>query len=368
MFAVNQVYNVRNQKSWWFPLLMNMVVCSCGPSAEPGKKDVAVSMKAEEKMNENVFEMNNEDFFAVPLQVSPEVGKRLIRNGFQGLFLSGPETVDLHKYSKFPVVTVRVEEAMEASRRLFKEFALITAINLDDGVLHAGFFVEQKFVKVKRDLDQDPPPPGKVADAASVDLFARISVPKYTGEYLVTAILLDRASNRIRVKVGESDELKNEATFRKTIDRNRKLGKPRIRVEGEASIGNGGAIPPLPHEVGIELNAYLSPVPGNARPEARLRVAFRLPKGRSESSSKNEEAVAGVPITVLATGSRVSAPFVWSLEHVDVNRNSSIDRPSNLGAFDVRLSDLGGLEGNQTYAIYAFSGEVMSKPVLLHMD
>lgn len=322
-------------------------------------------------MNKDVFGMSDEDFFAEPLIVSPDVGDGLIESGFYGLRIDGPERVELDKRSVFPLVTVRVAESMDASRWLFKEFAVLTAMDLVSGTLHAAFYIEQKSVKAPRDLEKNPPPPGSVARSASADLFKRLRIPRTASEYLVTVVLLDKISNRIRVKVGESGILRDNAAFKMEIGKRIPDKFPRIEVPERRNRQDGKpqvSEVDVPQESGIEGRVELRSVAQGNELEPWLQLAYRLPFLGKELKGYNDSVDAGmtpVSIELLATGTRNPSPWVRHLAHSGIRNRVAGEEAVIEGRMDIRLADLGGLQGNQIYYLYAFAGEWMSSPIKL---
>lgn len=348
-----------------------MAFCACTIVAEPKNGSPKTLSKPEAKMNSSVFKMTDDDFFATPLQVSPEVGRELIREGFDGLVIGAPVIVNLDKHSKLPLVAVRVAESRDASLRLFKEFAIVAAMELSTGTLYADFFIEQKFAKVKREPGKNPPPPGKTADAASADLFARLDLPKSMGEYLVTTLVFDKCSNRALIRVGPSKVFQNPELFSKQVAENRSSDSVEapVVVSGEYKDSGQDEILTLPKEPGIKVGVVSIPGRDRQPPSLLLQGVFHLPGSNANmglGGSRHEGEVRGFPVTILATGSRIPAPLTWKFRII-VSEPRGNTSENLKGRFSVNLTEMGGIEGNQTYAIYAFTGEFMSGPATISL-
>ncbi len=142
------------------------------------------------------------------------------------------------------------------------------------------------------------------------------------------------------------------------------------------------ATPAPPEGLGISLSAERLHFTGRRDPSI-LRGSFRLsvPPHHVVRPSEGEQALPGasgmplregeqapnaaVPITLVVTGSRTAAPYVWRLVvpgHALLEPGEG--EPVAVGSFAVDLRSFAALDDHEeTWFLYAFSGEAMAGPL-----
>lgn len=326
--------------------------------------------RARGSMSTDAFGMKNEDYFSSPFKNVNDVGDKLVENGFDGLIIGGPDYIPIGKVDRFPVVALRVAESMESSRHLFNEYALITAIDLSSSEFHANAFVERRSITVERDLENNPPPPGRVTDGGATDLFTSLSMPKQIGDYLVTVILLDKTSNRIRVRVGPSELEHDISKFEKTLRSSReKVGLKGRRVTAEKSFrfAQESNSPSIPVEQGIVLKTDTQWMEKDKAGIVSVYGSYNLanPHNRTPGATSTPTGVeiTTTPLSLLATGTHARGAWVLEMD-LPISKEARNSNAEFLtGFFTLRLAQSDGLKGNHPYYFRAFSGSQVSDPV-----
>lgn len=307
-------------------------------------------------MQKDVFGMDHRDYFTDPGKNFSEVGYRLADAGQQGLLLGGPEYIAHDKDARFPVACLNVAERLELRDFDLPSYALVTAVNVVSGEFFADHLVEQKFKKVKLDPNASLPPPGLSFRGSAGDLFARLGIPRHGAEYLVTGILLDRVSNRLKMRVGTEAARTDLGRFAAEAKAGAKATPPHHRLLKIRSLGREPQSPPLPDVPGIRAVVGTPPKkPFELEDPLDLHVSYRLPKPPVMPDGKPAN---GISFHILATGTRVPTPVVMRAE-VPIHPANRAADGSLHGSFSLDVNQGHSFEGNQTYSFHLFSGEWM---------
>lgn len=94
-----------------------------------------------------------------------------------------------------------------------------------------------------------------------------------------------------------------------------------------------------------------------------LYVSYALP-GRERAlkgtESGKEAAAKSVLFNILATGTKIPNPLIWRIE-APMESGKDSDGSQVQGHFSIDVEQLHGLQHNQTYYFYVFSGAEMSE-------
>jgi hypothetical protein len=263
---------------------------------------------------------------------------------------------------------------------------ILTAADLYTGELRASLALEPRprapaapaAAPAAKDSFSDDPT-AMLGEGHTFDLAALLRLPAARREYLVTAILLDKVSNRSRMKVVESGGYQDPA-----VDgflRERLAGRlplPEVmpaEAEPLPSYRPADESPPIPESPGLVLS--IPRVSALAPDEPCIvRGSFRLPvlshqkvkppepeKGRPPPPPPEDKA--RIPISLLLTGSVDHAPKVLKLVapcYEPLVESEGKAFATGHFAFDLyKAPDLS--ISPQTYFIYGFAGEAMAGPV-----
>jgi hypothetical protein len=308
-------------------------------------------------MQNDVFGMDSRDYFTDPGKNFSDVGYRLAKTDRQGLLLGGPDYVAYDKDARFPVSCLNVAENLDLRDYDLQSYGMIASVDLVTGVFYADHLTEQKFKKEKMDANASSPPPGISFDGTAGDLFARLEIPRHAADYLVTGILLNRVSNRIKIRVGSDAARGNDARFAAEAEEGAKAQAPQQYSQLRTrKVGQEVGSPALPNVPSISAAIVTSPKkPFASIDPLDLYVAYKLPKPQTPPGGK--------PATeqtfyILATGTRVPAPLVMRATVPILPVNQATDGTVQ-GFFSLDLNQGQSFEGNQTYSVYLFSGELL---------
>jgi hypothetical protein len=334
-------------------LSLALFAAHCG--GEPrANKSAPKSLTGMGKMQNDVFGMDSRDYFTDPGKNFSEVGYHLANAGRQGLFLGGPDYVAFDKETRFPVSCLNIAERVALRDYTLQSFGLIAAVDIQTGAFYADHLVEQKFKKQKIDPNASLPPEGLSFRGTAGDLFARLEIPHHAAEYLVTGILLDQVSNRVKIRVGSEAARGNATRFAAEAADGAKALAPQYGLFRIRKADRESGSPSLPDAPGIHLAiAPPSKKPFASEDRLDLYVAYRLPLPPLQPGGKPATELS---FHFLATGTRVPTPMVMQASVPILPANRATDG-SLQGFFSLDLNEGHSLEGNQSFSVYIFSGE-----------
>jgi hypothetical protein len=335
----------------WLCFVLGAAHCGGEPRANKAAPKSSTGMG---KMQNDVFGMDNRDYFTDPGKNFSEVGYRLADAGKQGLLLGGPDYVAYDKDARFPVSCLNVAERLELRDYDLQSYGIITAVNVATGDYYADHLIEQKFKKEKMDPNASLPPAGISFRGTAGDLFARLEIPRHTAEYLVTGILLNRVSNRVKIRVGSEAARENAARFAAEAENGAKAPAPQHRPLPTRRVGRESGSPVLPDIPGINAAIAAPPKkPFTSADRLDLYVAYRLPLPPVRPGGKPATELS---FHILATGTRVPTPMVMQATVPILPANQAADGTVQ-GFLSLDVNQGNNFEGNQTYSVYLFSGE-----------
>ena len=315
-----------------------------------------------------------------------EVGSALLDEDFRGLFLRVPAAVPMSERSTVPAAIWQVESLRDLAARSLRRRGRVVIVDTLSGEVRVGFLRDPE--------GEDPPaepltaaalemiPEGASTSEARCDLVAAAGLPWRPGDFLVTVVLLDRASNRAAVSLRPSAA--SEA-FRDTVvdafiaTEFQGLRAPPVSpLPGLTSTRYLPApgVPPTPDAPGITL-AIDRAVPQRPGVPWRLHGAWRLPLCvqdivREPDATHEHLAARGhpyptavLPVTLLLTGPDSLRDLEIELSLPSFDPIDPAAPPGTVtGCFSVDLLELVDAPPTpQPWFLYAFSREVMTGPV-----
>lgn len=337
------------------------------PAPEARKTEVRGPMKPD------VFGMKNEDYFDAPLKKLSPIRGRLEDEGFEGILLGGPGYVPLGKVDRFPVVALQATDARDAALHPFSDYALLTAMDIRQNLFYVQTAVEQKYVKRDPGPNRELPPEGRSTDGCGADLFARLELPKTEGEYLVTAIHLHTASNRLLISAGHPDLEKDAKKFEEAMAA--QLAGRERKPKGEGintflSVQQEPQSPPIPEALGIEWVVEPKVINKTTKKPAMVFASYNLPVAPNPTEAERKlekDGVGSSSVFVLTTGSGNPKPFLKRLDLTSAKLQVEGGKKTVSGYFSIELNRVGRIEKGRNF-IYAFSGPVLSGPVEVGLD
>ncbi len=301
---------------------------------------------------------------------------KLIRTPFEGIQLAAPGLVSLDAHQTLPVIAFRAGTYRNVWAVRYEKHALLTAMDLENNRLYAGYLVNQEKEIVPRDPAQAPE--GNKVATSKLDAREHLAIPWEPTTYLLTAIMRGDVSNRAKVKLGASAGAFQDAEVEKILAAEReKLAPVKVNppeTDPFPSYSKRDDSPPIPDEPGIALSVDRVVI----RKEGAiciLKGAFRLPAlareivkpPRADSPAPVQPPpTAIIGITLLITGSEEPIPATYRLDVPSFDAIvAGAEKPVVTGYFALDLLAEEMLSVNpQTSFIYAFSGEVLAGPAL----
>lgn len=336
-------------------------------------------------MIKDVFELKHPEYWADPWRTRKQVQRALMQKGEEGLVLGTPGTVALNEHADFPAAIIRVCKLTTAAKMPSRPFLVIAAMDTDTWTVRAKLALpDTGRPAARRALAREPArdsfsgdDSAMVSEGHTVNLAAHLGLPASRRSYLVTAILLDKVSNRSRMKVVESagfEDAEVDVFLREFLARRGKAQPvfPPV-AEPVPDYRQKATSPAIPDETGLTLTAPRVSVLADGE-RCVVRGSFRLPISAQHRVKVVDnwhppiaipEEVARVPISLLVTGSVDAQPQVFRLvvpcyEPLIESEGATIA----VGTFAIDLCTLPGVRiSPQTYFLYGFAGEVMTPAV-----
>lgn len=334
---------------------------------------------------EDRFCLKDEEYWSDPWRTRKQVQRVLMQKGEEGLVLGTPSAVPLNEHADFSAAIIRVCKLATAAKIPSRPYLVIAAMDTDTWTLRARLALpaggrpasrRAPVAEPSRDSFSDDDS-AMLSEGHTANLAALLGLPASRRSYVVTAILLDKVSNRTRMKVvesagfedGEVDVYLREVLARraKPLAVNPPVADPVPDYRPQASS------PAIPDDTGLMLTA---PRVSALSPDERciLRGSFRLPIYPQHKVKIPDnwhppiaypEEVARVPVSLLLTGSVDAQPQLVRL--VVPCYDPLVERDGAtiaVGTFAVDLCTLPEVKlSAQTYFIYGFAGEVMTPAV-----
>lgn len=336
-------------------------------------------------MIQDIFALRDDDYWTDPWRTRKPVQRALMQKGEEGLVLGAPATIALNEHTDFPAAIIRVCRLTTAAKVPSRPSLVIAAMDTDTWTLRAQLALPSGGRPAARRAPAGEPArdsfsgddSAMISEGHTVNLAARLGLPASRRAYLVNAILLDKVSNRSRMKVVESagfEDAEVDVFLREYLARRAKP-QPVFPAPGEPvpNYRVQPSSPAVPDEAGLTLVAPRVSVFA-AGERCIVRGSFRLPILAHHRVKPGDnwhppvaipEEIARVPISLLVTGSVDAFPRVIRLvvpcyEPLIEGEEGMIA----IGNFAVDLCSLPELQiSPQTYFLYGFAGEVMTPAV-----
>jgi hypothetical protein len=316
------------------------------------------------------FGLEGQDHWEAPFKTKDAVQRRLIREGKDGVFVDAPARVPLDGRTALPVVGCRLVSLRDAKKVSFDRGAIVTAVHLDDGRLHAGL------VHASRTRDPSAPKPEEDATDPGEGTFVRMfkldaherlpDLPWRAGTIVTTLLLRGDRSERQRSLLapppprGWVDPVVAEAAAAAPpVER----GPVKVsRLEG-ATWKREARSPQAPEAPGLALSLLKR---AQAKGSLVVRGTFTVPLLEHQVVKDHvvgdPEAKAVVPVGLLLTGEESAGPFVVELG-VPIYELPPAGAPAK-GHFTLDLLTTKAMSHRkaQKYWLWAFVGEALSGP------
>lgn len=317
--------------------------------------------------------LSDPDYWDNPFKTRVALEDELLDAERSALVLGAPALVPLQQRESLPLLVLRVDKQDAMARLPLRRSAVVVAVELTTNTTYANMAVVEDIV--------EPPPytgpalEGMSGEAQIIDLREQLDLPWQRGELLVSLLMRDTMTHRVRValrKGGYEDPAVAEyldqadaqpspatiwpAALASASGPDDGRGLPSYRAHPDS--------PAIPEELGITLTAPRV-IPRSASISCVVRGSFRLRPLARELAPAGEPHTAIIPISLVVTGSDIAAPFVFALRvpSYDPLPGEGSD-PELTGHFSVDLQSLANLNViDQTYFIYAFSGELATGPL-----
>jgi hypothetical protein len=283
----------------------------------------------------------------------PEVRDKLFDSDWRGTLLVGPATVDTKARETLPLLGFHSFDTPEPEGEVFDPFAVVSASCLETGEVLATT------VAMLRDEEPatggPPKAPSTVVKQFHFDLRDRLPELAWArGTWLVTIHLAERTSNRIVVRLEAEDDPPAPPARKVTPPPGGPGELPSYKVDPFSV--------PAPAGVGIVLQGP------DERAPSTLKGGLRLPVGANDVARPgcgDPSAVAVLPVTLLFTGRHEAG--AWAVP-LGVPSYEPLATPGALteAAFALDLTRTAGVPGvPQGYTLWALSGDVLSRPLVL---
>lgn len=342
------------------------------PSPAPGDAAVETIIARSQTMPEQApvdLGLQDADYWDDPLKTRMQIEDRLLDEERSLTVIGAPSLVAYQSRETLPLVVLRVGKQDEIARLPFRHFALLIAQELTTNTTYSGLAVVDDAVPIPP--YDGPPLDGWTGEAWVVDVRDRLQLPWQRGELLISLVMRDTISHRVRVKLDKGGYKDPEVeAYLAEADGKPQLAeihpKPRGDDDGRTlpSYRAQKDSPPLPEQLGINL-AVPRVIARNPNMRAIIKGSFRLRPLPRELAPAGADVSAVVGIGLVITGSDLPAPYHFDLKVPVYEPVRTVDGQGEVtGYFTLDLQTLANLDNiDQTYFIYALSGELLTGPV-----
>jgi hypothetical protein len=328
-------------------------------------------------MSERPFGLTDDEYWTDPKKNLAQVAENQVLGDVEGILLDAPRQVILGDRATLPLLTFYSGKTQDLYDVRFAAHAVVTAIDLEQGVVHAALAVEDTGLPAKP-VSGPKPSPGFTGEFNEVEARGRLGLPWRPGRYLITMILRDKVSDRVQVELVNSPSSYEDPEVKKYLEEQRGARPPR----GVSPTPDGSKLtyrrlddsPGLPEGNGLVIEADRV-VPGKPGQAGYVRGSFRLPVRKTDvyrrTAGEDEEGnplvTAVASVTLLIVGSDRADPWTYPMlvpSTVDVEGDE--ENPVATGHFRVDLMQLKRVASEpQTHFVYGFAGAHMVGPAPL---
>lgn len=312
--------------------------------------------------------LTDHELFGLSDERRGELAKTLMDTDVFGLRLIAPAVVDLKGGGTVPVVIGELATLKDLASFHVSDRAILTAVDLETGAVYVDFAFSQEDVAPRPKLGDAPISDGSGSLILDLDARERLDLRWAETTYLLTLLMLDKVSNRVKVRLGVGSGFRDEEVAKFLAAERARVGPPEVSPppgEGLPSYAKLPESPEVPKDQGIVLAIErVVLVPGTWP----LYGSFRLPLPRDRVVPQARRVAGGpeavIAITLVITGSEDAVPIVETL-HIPVADPVDPSNPQTevTGYFALDLLSLAD-PSPQTCFVYAFSGEALAGPIL----
>ncbi|MDX2148498.1 MAG: hypothetical protein SFZ23_13345 [Planctomycetota bacterium] len=343
--------------------------------------------------------LSDADFWTDPRRTRDAVQQPYMQANKEALIYDAPREVVPGARQTLPTQVLRVATFATLSAKPFRSTAIVVGVDLERNYVKAAIAVRPspRESDPSTPIESGPPPEGVQgamgAETFTIDLRERLELPWEPGSVLARLIVLDDVSEPRLIRLVPSAGFLDPEVEKTRLAERAKTNVPTLRPPPDGpgvSFLRDKNSPPLPEvgKPGLTLSAPRVFALDADQP-CMLRGSFRLPilkkhivpqtpvpkAGTEEIYAQlaprvrlGEPMATGViPITLVATGSSIADPLIWRLIVPTYDRlDASSDGALVTGAFALDARTLEGFDVlEQTFFLYAFSGEEMAGPLVI---
>jgi hypothetical protein len=356
-----------------------LLVAAAGPAFLGGQ-----SAKENKPMDLTPYKLPDDLFWTTTNRSSDPMPMRLLGQ-YNGVLVGAPAVVPIDLRKTLPAAIYYLGPVRQVASVKWDDHGIITAMDLQQNRLYAmqarELITESDAIKSPRpNLDQLPK--GSMANVRSMDLRQFLKLPWEPTRFLLTAMLRDQVSNRAEVKLRRSESAYQDPEVAKYLEAERaRMNPPPPAPPAGVSLPNYHRMqesPEIPEGPGIRMvQARVADLGRSARvplygsfllpalPQEVVKQGYVEPRPVARDNRPAEaRPLAVIGITLLITGADDGSLFVVPM-HVPASSRAAGDdgRTVVTGYFALDLQSVGMNTTNQTYFIYAFSGESMAGPL-----
>jgi hypothetical protein len=312
--------------------------------------------------------LKDDEYWTDPWKNLAAVSWDRVDRDVAGILLDVPAVIPLDQRESLPALVYHSAPTEELWRAPFLDHGIVTAVRIEDD----AFFAAKAMAQSGPDAEKGPQPSqGFAGEEYGFDLRETLGMEWEPGTLWVTALLRDRASERIRVRMGSSPSAYQDPEVRKFLEAERaKLPQRAPMIPREIRMDSAAApfTPPAGETTGIRMKVGRVIV-AQARAEGRLDVGYRLPIRATDVSQEPKALIKGLPpvtavvaLSLLVIGSEkgVVIPIRMLLPSFDAVETEGELKIAK-GSFTMDLFKIPSIvENPQTFFIYAFSGALMA--------
>lgn len=374
-------------------LVFGLVLASAaGGCIHAGQEQVHVQSEGSKALEPGPLGMKNEDFWNNPHELVAPMRRKLAMERKPIVAFDAPTEVLIDGRDTLPVQVVRIAASARMWERPFPGTAILVGVDVAENVVRAAGALRpsERETGPEPKPTVPPSPTGMGAETFTIDLRERLKLPWEPSLIHSRLIIWDEVSpaRPVTLKAGKFED-PEVVKFR--AEQREKTNVPTVTpAPGEpfATYKRGKNTPAVPEERGIAI-AVPRVFPLDEGEPCVMHAAFRLAilkrhivpstsvakAGTEEIFAQYAERVkAGeamptgvVPITLVATGTESTGPYVWRLIVPTYDKIAWGEKGAEVtGCFSIDLRTLEGFDRRaQTWYIYAFSSEVMAGPTTI---
>jgi hypothetical protein len=337
-------------------------------------------------MTNGIFEIEGRDYWDDPMKNTSSVLPKFVPEDRYGLFIDAPAEVNLRSFNRIPLLMLHAIKEQEARFYDPWDKGHLVCVRLEDRTLELDDLLDAPEVEGADDEGDSSSPPGTGAFAVtSTTNIMRMKALQRPGHCILTALVMDRTSNRIKIDVTRSSKsgYEDEAVpaFLQSFAR-RLPPPPAVRYlpgQSAATFTANPDSPQLPESPGIALRCervvlYEQGKRGWVRGAIHVPVLHReIVPAVSENLPDNGGAeygdprpIAIVPVWLVIIGSEDGKAEVVFLRVPCFSETVPQEGETVTGYFEYDIFSRENVAGKaQTNFVYGFCGESMTGPELM---